>query len=207
MRELGPFLPVAEKVALLATQLSEGQLADIEIEYLGDIGQHDTTPLRAAVIKGLVARVTEENVTIVNANLIAENRGLRIVERKGPSEGVFANLIRVHIHASASETDVTGTAAHDGPHIVQINEDWIDIPPGEGWLLLLENQDRPGMIGAVGMLLGKHDINIGDMKVGRTAVRGKALMAVLVDDPVPPDVIKQLTAIPNILSARVAKFS
>jgi D-3-phosphoglycerate dehydrogenase len=154
-----------------------------------------------------VAGITEENVTIVNANLVAEHRGMKILERSGPSEGEYANLVRVHIHSSTGETDVTGTLAHDGPRIVQINEDWVDIPPGDGWLLLLENQDQPGMIGAVGTLLGKHDINVSSMSVGRTAVRGKALMAVIVDDPVPPAVVKQLTAIPNILSARVAKFS
>ncbi|MFI5178301.1 MAG: phosphoglycerate dehydrogenase [Vicinamibacterales bacterium] len=206
MSVIAPYIPVAEKAALLATQLAAGQLGNIEIEYLGEIAHLDTTPLRAAVVKGLVAPISEENVTIVNANLIAETRGMKIVERKGPAEDVYANLIRVHIHTSTGDTDVTGTVAHDGPHIVAINDFWVDIPPGDGWLLLCENQDQPGMIGAVGTFLGKHDINISFMRVGRTGVRGKALMAVGLDDPISPEQIQELTAIPNILSARVTKF-
>jgi D-3-phosphoglycerate dehydrogenase len=207
MTVIAPYIPVAEKAASLATQLAAGQMGNIEIEYLGEIAQHDTTALRAAVIKGLVAPISEENVTIVNANLIAENRGMKIVERKGPGEDVYANLIRVHLHTSTGETDVTGTVAHDGPHIVAINDFWVDIPPGDGWLLLCENQDQPGMIGAVGTFLGKHDINISFMRVGRTGVRGKALMAVGLDDSISADQIQELLSIPNILSARVTRFA
>jgi len=207
MSAIGPYLPVAEKVAALAAQLSRGQMGAIEIEYLGEIAQHDTTALKAAVIKGLVGPVSEENVTIVNAALIAENRGMRVSERKGPGEDVYANLVRVHIHTSAGDTDVTGTVAHDGPHIVAINDFWVDIPPGDGWLLLCENQDRPGMIGAVGTFLGQHDINISFMRVGRTTVRGRALMAVGLDDPISAEQVEELARIPNIISARVAKFA
>jgi D-3-phosphoglycerate dehydrogenase len=207
MQVIAPYLPVAEKVAMLAAQLSPGQMGNVEIEYLGDIAQHDTTALKAAVIKGLVSQVSEDNVTIVNAALVAEHRGIRIVEVKGPAEGVYANLIRVHIHSPAGDTDVTGTVAHDGPHIVQINEFWVDVPPGEGWLVLCENQDRPGMIAAISTLLGQHDINIGEMRVGRTGPRERALMAILVDDPVGPELFEDIAAIPDILSVRVAKFN
>jgi len=207
MTLLAPYIPVAEKVATLATQLSAGQLTNIEIDYLGDIANADTTALKAAVIRGLLGTISEENVTIVNANLIAENRGMRIVERKGPAEEVYANLIRVHVHTRAGDTDVTGTVGHDGPHIVAINDLWVDIPPGDGWLLLCENQDRPGMIGAVGTFLGQHDINISFMRVGRTAVRGKALMAVGLDDPITPEILAKLAEIPNLLSARVTRFA
>jgi D-3-phosphoglycerate dehydrogenase len=207
MMVLAPYMPVATKVASLATQLSHGQLGNVEIEYLGEIAGHDTTPLKAAVIKGLLEPITEENVTIVNAGLIAENRGMRIIERKGAAEDVYANLVRVHLHTSAGDTDVTGTVAHDGPHVVAINELWVDIPPGAPWLILCENQDRPGMIGAVGTLLGEHDINIAFMRVGRTAVRGQALMAVGVDDEPGEEIVEALAAIPNIISARCVKFS
>ena len=207
MTVLAPYIPVGEKVASLATQLASGQFGNIEIEYLGEISNHDTTALKAAVIRGLLGPITEENVTIVNANLIAEHRGMRIIERKGPAEEIYANLIRVHLHTSAGDTDVTGTIAHDGPHIVAINDFWVDIPPGDGWLLLCENQDRPGMIGAVGTFLGQHDIHISFMRVGRVAVRGHALMAVGLDDPISPELVEELEKIPDIISARAVKFS
>jgi D-3-phosphoglycerate dehydrogenase len=132
---------------------------------------------------------------------------MKITEVKGPGERVYANLIRVRLQTAGGETDVSGTSAHDGPHIVEVNDFWVDIPPGDGWLLLCENQDRPGMIGAVGALLGKHDINISFMSVGRDAPRGKALMAVVIDDQIAPEHIQELASIPNILSARVARFA
>jgi D-3-phosphoglycerate dehydrogenase len=208
MSVIAPYIPVAEKTASLATQFAAGQMGDIEIEYLGEIAQHDTTPLKAAVIKGLLAPVSEENVTIVNAALIAEHRGLRIVERKGPSDGVYANLVRVHIHGSKGETDVAGIMAHDGPRIVEINDfDDVDASTRPGWLLLCENYDRPGTVGTVGMLLGKHNINIGTMSLGLDEAHGQALMALRVDQDVPSEVLEELTAIPNIISARVARFS
>ncbi len=207
MTVIAPYIPVAERVASLATQLSEGQLGTIEIEYLGDIANHDTTALKAAVIKGLLGPVSEENVTIVNANLIAEHRGMRIIERKGPAENVYNNLVRVHLHTSARDVDITGTVAHDGPHMVAINDVWIDIPAREGWLLLCENYDRPGTIGAVGTLLGKHNTNINFMTVESIEGQDRALMALIVDGEVSPETVEDLLAVENILSVRVARLS
>jgi D-3-phosphoglycerate dehydrogenase len=207
MSVLAPYIPVAEQAGALATQLAAGQMGDIEIEYLGEISGHDTTALKAAVIKGLLAPISEENVTIVNATLIAENRGLKIIERKGPSDGVYANLIRVHIHTSKGHTDVAGIVAHDGPRIIEINDfDDVDASTKPGWLLLLENHDRPGTVGKVGTLLGEHNINIGTMSVGQDIAQSKALMCVRVDQDVPSEVLERLLSIPNVISARVAQF-
>jgi D-3-phosphoglycerate dehydrogenase / 2-oxoglutarate reductase len=206
MEVLRPFIDVAERTAALATQMCEGQLRSVEIEYLGDIAEHDVTPLKAAVIKGLLAPVSEENVTIVNANLIAERRGLRIMERKGPSEE-FANLLSVHVHTDSGETTVAGSAFHDGTHIERVNDFWVDIPSNERYLLLCENVDRPGMIGAVGTLLGANRVNINLMHVSPPAREGgRALMVLGLRDPVPPEILKQLELLPDLYSARVAKI-
>lgn len=207
MTVIAPYIAVAEMAASLATQLAAGQMGDIEIDYAGEIGQHDTTPLRAAVVKGLLSTISEENVTIVNAAMIAEHRGMRIIERKLPAEDVYANLVRVHLHTSAGDTDVAATMAHDGPHVVQVNESWIDIPRGEGWLLLCENEDRPGAVGAIGSFLGQHDVNISFMNLSRKAVRGRALMALVLDDAIAPELVTKLAQMPNFHSARVVKLS
>lgn len=205
MEVLRPFMDVAERTAALATQISEGQLQSVEIDYLGEIANYDVTPLKAAVIKGLLAPISEENVTVVNANLIAEHRGLRIMERQGPSEE-YANLLSVHLHTDKGETTVAGTVFHDGTHIERVNDFWVDIPPGDGYLLFCENLDRPGMVGAVGTFLGKHDINISFMRLGREKVRGRALMVLGLDDQMPPDVLRQLEDTPDIYSVRLAKI-
>ena len=207
MTVIAPYISVAEMAASLATQLAAGQMGEIEIDYAGEIGQHDTTPLRAAVVKGLLSTISEENVTIVNAAMIAEHRGMRIIERKLPAEDVYANLVRVHLHTSAGDTDVAATMAHDGPHVVQVNESWIDIPRGEGWLLLCENEDRPGAVGAIGTFLGQHDVNISFMNLSRNAIRGRALMALVLDDAIAQELVDELAKMPNFHSARVVKLS
>ena len=205
MEVLRPFLDVAERTASLATQIAVGQLQELEIDYLGDIADYDVTPLRAAVIKGLLAPVSEENVTIVNANLIAKNRGLRIIERQAPSEE-YANLLSVHVHTDKGETTVAGTVFHDGTHIERIDDFWVDIPPGDGYLLLCENLDRPGMVWAVSGVLKDHDVNISYMRLGRERVRGRALMVLGLDDEIAADVIREIEKLPDIYSARVAKI-
>jgi len=205
MEVLRPFMDVAERTASLATQLCAGQLRSVEIDYLGDIADYDVTPLKAAAIKGLLAPISEENVTIVNANLIAEHRGLRIMERKGPSEE-YANLLSVHLHTDDGETTVAGTVFHDGTHIERVNDFWVDIPPGDGYLLFCENLDRPGMVHAVSGVLWQHDINISFMRLGREKVRGRALMVLGLDDEVAPDVVREIEQLSDIYSARVAKI-
>jgi len=206
MSVIAPYLDVAAKTASLGTQLCEGQLERVEIEYLGEIANFDVTPLKAAVIRGLLSPVSEENVTVVNANLVAERRGLRITERKGPYEGIYANLINVRLTTTAGATTVAGTMAHDGPHVVLLNEFSVDIPPGDGYLLICENEDRPGIIGSIGSYLGQHEVNISFMRLGRKEVRGRALMVLGLDDSVTPAQLEEIQHLPHIFSARLARI-
>jgi D-3-phosphoglycerate dehydrogenase len=205
MAVIGPYVEVAVKTASLATQLSAGQLSSVDVEYLGEIADHDVTPLKAAVIKGLLEPISEENVTIVNANLVAEHRGLRISERKGSYEGIFANLLQVRATTKEGTTTVSGTMGHDGPHIVQINEFWVDVSPGAGYLLICENVDRPGMIGAVGMILGKHQININSMRVA-AGERGRAMMVLGLDSAATDEVAQEIGARPDVFSVQRAEI-
>jgi D-3-phosphoglycerate dehydrogenase len=203
---LAPYIDVALKTGLLAQQLCEGQLKDVQIEYAGEISQHDVTPLKAAVIRGLLSSISEEPVNIVNAELVAQRRGLRIVEHKGPSHEIYSNLVGARLTTSAGETTVSATLAHDGPHIVLVNDYWVDIPPSEGYLLVCENQDRPGMIGAVGMMMGGFNVNISFMNVGRHERRGSALMVLALDEALTSEQLKKLQEIPGISSARLVRL-
>lgn len=205
MAIIGPYVDVAVKTASLATQLSAGQFSSVDVEYLGEIADYDLTPLKAAVIKGLLEPVSEENVTIVNANLVAEHRGLRISERKGSYEGIFTNLIQVRATTKEGTTTVSGTMGHDGPHIVQINEFWVDVSPGAGYLLICENVDRPGMIGIVGTILGRHQININSMRVA-AGDSGRAMMVLGLDSAATDEVAREIAAIPDVFSVRRAQI-
>lgn len=206
MSALAPFLIVSEKTASVAAQISEGQVSEIEVEYAGEIAEHDVAPLTAGVIRGLLEPITEERVNLVNARLIAQRRGLRIKENKSLAVGFHSNLITVRLKTSAGGSVVSGTLAHERPHIVQINDFWVDIPINGGYLLLLDNLDKPGMIGAVGTMLGGFDVNISFMNVGRSEKRGRALMVLLLDEPLTPEQLRQLRDIPNIFSARFARL-
>ena len=207
MTVVAPFLPAGEICGSLATQLSEGQLRDVEIVYNGELALHDTGVLRAAVIRGLLRPISEEYVTIVNANLVAESRGLRIVEQKDPEEAEgLTNLITVRVRTAAGPTTVAATVEHGVPYIVQVNELRVDLSPSAGYLLFCDNQDRPGMIGAVGTKMRDFDINISSMKVGRQQARGRALMVLELDEAPTEAQIKEIEAIPNIFSARLVRL-
>ena len=203
---IGPYLDVALVAGSLATQLSDGQLEEVSIEYRGDLGEHDTTVVKAAVVRGLLAPVSEENVTVVNAALIAEKRGLRITETKGRSDDAYTNLLLVQVKTSTGTTAVGGSIEHGQPHIVRINDLDVDLLAADGWLIFCENEDRPGTIGAVGTLLGGMDVNISSMVVGRAGKRGRAVMVLAVDEPVTQQHIDALQALPNIDRARAARI-
>lgn len=203
---LAPYVPVAFKVASLAVQLHEGQMGEIEINYWGEIAQHDLTPLKAAIIGGLLAPISDEHVNVVNVDIVAHRRGLEISELRKPSHEIYANLITVRVKGRTGETRASGTVAHDGPHVVSIDDYWVDIPPGEGYLLLCENRDRPGMVGAVGTLLGEFDVNISFMNVGRHEKRGMALMVLALDEPLSPEQLERVRQIPDIFGVRLARL-
>jgi D-3-phosphoglycerate dehydrogenase len=203
---LAPYLPVAQKAGALAIQLSEGQMGDIMIDYSGEIAQHDTTPLRAAVLAGILAPISEDHVNVVNVDIIAQRRGIQITEKRSPSHELYANLVTVNVRGSEGEAKVSGTVAHDGPHVVSIDDFWVDVPPSEGYLLLCENKDRPGMIGSVGTLMGEYGVNISYMNVGRHEKRGVALMVISLDDTLSQDQIERVKEIPGILDVKLARL-
>ncbi len=204
---LRPYAEAAVMAGSLATQLSSGQLGAVEIVYTGELALHDTGLLRAGVIRGLLKPVSEENVTIVNAHLVAQHRGLRISERKQPDGGDGAgSQVAVRVTTSTGTTDVAATVEHGEPHIAEIDGMRVDVSPASQNLLFLDNQDIPGMIGRVGTLMGEFDINIASMHVGRHRARGRAVMVLQLDEAPSPEQIHRIEAIPNIFSARLVRL-
>jgi D-3-phosphoglycerate dehydrogenase len=207
LQVVGPYLAVAETVGAIATQLVTGKLTSIEIDYYGEIAEHDVTPLRASVIKGLLRPISEEHVNIVNANLVAQSRGWKIEERLRSSHEVFHNLVHLKVGTSESEVSVGGTIEHGQPHIVILNGLDVDLMPEPGsFLVACDNEDRPGMIGKVGSLLGMFDINISSMQVGRRGRRGRALMLIAVDEAPTDEQARRIEAIDGIYNVRVVGF-
>ncbi len=204
---VGPYLAVAELLGTVATQLLSGQLTTIELAFFGEIAEHDVTPLKAFAIRGLLRPISEQNVNLVNATSIAEARGWTIDERLRASHEAFHNLIELRVCSSDAEVTVTGTASHSRATIVRINDLDIDLVPDPGgFLLVCENEDRPGMIGRLGTLLGERDINISAMRVGRSSPRGRALMVLMLDDEPDAADLDMIAAVEGIASVRLVRL-
>ncbi|MBA4178988.1 MAG: phosphoglycerate dehydrogenase [Anaerolinea sp.] len=207
LKVVGPYMAVAETIGSVATQLVTGKLTSIEIDYFGEIADFDVTPLKASVIRGLMKPISEENVNIVNASLVAHSRGWNIEERQRTSHEVFHNLIHVKVGTSEAEVTVAGTVEHGQPHVVILNGLDVDLMPEPGtYLLACDNEDRPGMIGKIGTLLGRFDINIRSMQVGRRGRRARALMLIGVDECPTDAQIAEIEAIDGIYNVRVVAF-
>lgn len=207
LKVLGPYLDVCEMLGAIATQLVSGHLNSVGIDVYGEIAGHDVIPLRSSVIKGLLKPISEENVNMVNAGLVAAARGWRIEERLESSHEVFRNLIRVRVNSNEQEVSVGGTMLHGQVHLVSVNGRDVDISPQPGgYLLVCENDDRPGMIGTIGTILGANDINISSMQVGRQERRGRALMLLGLDECPTPEQCAEISAVDGIEDLRIVRL-
>ncbi|MFC1865244.1 phosphoglycerate dehydrogenase [Chloroflexota bacterium] len=206
MPVLLPFLKVANSLGSLASYLGEGQLKSIQIKYLGEIAEFDTKALKAAALSGLLDRLSEERVNIVNASMLATKRGIKVFEQKGSADENYTNLITLELTSSKGTVNVSGTVLRGETHIVQVNNYWIDIVPTGGYFLFSDHRDRPGIIGAVGKIAGDADINISYMHLSRLKPREQALMILALDEPLSEQQIKQVLALPGVKTARVVKL-
>jgi D-3-phosphoglycerate dehydrogenase len=200
---LQPYVDLAEVLGRLATQLADGQFRRVQVEAHGEVAEHDNGLLATAVLKGLLGPISEDPVTFVNARLLARGRGLEVVEQRSSETDLYTNLVSVEVGTNRGQVRVAGTVVHRQPHIVGIDDFLIDLAPTEGYLLMTRHRDPPGMIGQVGTLLGRADVNISSMQVGRRERRGEALMILAVDEMVPPAVLAELRAVPNMASVRL----
>jgi D-3-phosphoglycerate dehydrogenase len=203
--QLLPFCELAEKLGCVVNQLVDRRLSEIRIAYAGQLADMDTDLLRALVLKGLLQGVTETRITLVNASLIARNRGLHVVEEKGSDAGHFANLITLSFTDNGHDRVLSGTIMRGEPYMVRIDHYWLDFVL-RGYQLLVYHRDRPGLIGHVGLVTGQADVNIAAMSVGRSQPRGESLMALTLDEYAPPEVRAQIEALPDVYSTRILRL-
>lgn len=203
---LFPFLPLVHAMGHLMAQLAEGMTGDIRISYQGEISNYDTRAIKATILQGLLEDVSVERVNLVNADQVAQRRGLRITEQKTAISEVYPSLITLEVATGSGPLSVAGTSIQGEPHIVWLNEFRIDVIPTGGYFLFSEHLDRPGMIGAVGTICGEHDINIHSLHFGRVRPRGLALMVLGMDEAVPDEVVQKILALPDVSTAKVVRL-
>ena len=188
----GPYLTLAEKIGSFQAQIVEGQISEIQIHYRGDLFNEDITPITVALQKGLLTPVLQTNVNYVNAPFIIKQRGIRVTETKSHSEGNFANSITITVVTDQAERTIEGTTfGQKDLRIVRIDQHHVNAKP-EGYMILIYNQDQPGMIGMLGTILGNHHINISDMTVGRSHIGERAVMVINVDSQAPREVLQHI---------------
>ena len=200
---LAPYVPVASMVGRLLTNMARGQFIGVTLRYQGEIATHNTAILKAAALVGLLSPVSGEVVNIINAPVLAQQRGLQITEQTSSDGREYASLISATLHTTGDDITIAGTSLRDEPHLVRVNDYWMDVAPSTPYLLFVDNQDQPGTIGAVGTVAGRRNINISFMEVGRIAPRGQAMMVLGVDDPISADALDEIMALPQIDNARV----
>jgi D-3-phosphoglycerate dehydrogenase len=202
MKVLQPYLPLAEKIGKLAAQLMEEKYERIEVSYSGEIADWDTGPVTVAALKGLLEFAMGSSVNYVNAPVIAKERKIKVVESKSKTTESYSNLIMVNIFNNGKVKTVGGTMVGTNPRIVQIDEFSIDVLP-LGHMIIALHEDHPNIIGPCCMLLGKHDINIAGMQVGRIKAGGTAIMALNVDSEVNEEILNEIRAVKGILNAKM----
>jgi D-3-phosphoglycerate dehydrogenase / 2-oxoglutarate reductase len=195
-----PFLPLVERLGRLFTGLAGGAPGTLEITYEGEIADYDCRVLTLAALKGVLGPVVDEPVSFVNAPQLAEQRGIAVRETKAADARDYVNLVVVR---GDQGTQVAGTlfGKQQGPRIVSIDEHAVDLPPSRH-MLVVHNEDVPGMIGKVTTILGDAGVNISDMDVGRSPSGAAALMAIATDTHVPGEIVERVAAQPGVQSAR-----
>jgi D-3-phosphoglycerate dehydrogenase len=196
---LQPYINLAEKIGGFAAQMFEGGVTEITIEYQGDASRINTAPVTIAAIKGFLSPMLEETVNFVNAPVIAKERGIEVKEIKSSDEGDYQSMVALRVKAKDKESYFAGTLfSKKDPRIVNIDNFKVEIMP-EGELLFMYNNDKPGVIGNIGTLLGKNKINIARMHFGRETQGGKAISVVSIDTHASPQIIEEIKKLPNIL--------
>ena len=216
MEVLGPFLPLAGRLGRLAMTLAEGSGVDrLEIEYFGRIAERDTRLLTLAVLRGVLAGHCEEEVNLVNAPTLAEERGIGVSERTETIARDFTDLLRVTVAGGGERFRVVGTTLgrQERPHLLEAWGNRFNLQLDEGaHIALFRYVDLPGMMGRVGTVLGTRGVNISSAAVGRQepAEDGRrnevAVMVVTTDSPVPRDVVDEIAASQGFLAGRAVSL-
>ena len=199
---LRPYLRLGEKLGSFLGQISNYAIEEVLIEYQGEVVEYGTKPITISVLKGLLTPFVGETVNFVNAPVMAKERGIRITESTSAMAEDFASLIALTARSKMEQNYIAGTLfGRRELRIVKLNDFLIEAIP-EGYILLVNNYDKPGVIGNIGNALGSRNINIATMQFGRDRMGGNAISLLHLDAPLPPGMLGEILRLPNIISVR-----
>jgi len=191
MDQMRPFLNLMSVICDFGVQLVDTNLEKVTFGFSGAIAHYDCSPLSVCGLSALLNRKLDQDVNMVNASLIAEQMGIVVEETKSTQSDAFSNVITLILEGQGKRRLVAGTLFEGQPRIVRLRDYTMDFTPDEH-MLMLNYEDRPGMIGKIGTIMGQHDINIASMNLGRSQKKGEAMVILSLDSPVPPPVVEEL---------------
>ncbi len=198
---LKPYMQAATRLGYLVEQLTPHRLDAVKISYCGKVNEYDTTPITRAVLKGLLTTAGGSSVNEVNVLHFAENLGLKWSEHKDNDDKEYKDIITLEATYNNERLSVTIALFGNRPRIVRVNERNLEAAL-EGKLLIIENRDRPGIIGWLGTILGRHQINIASMSLGRTEPGTRALSILHLDSAPSPAAIEEIAQDRDIYSVK-----
>jgi D-3-phosphoglycerate dehydrogenase len=199
---LRPYLRLGEQLGSFLGQISNYAIEEILIEYHGEVVEYGTKPITISVLKGLLTPFVGETVNFVNAPVMAKERGIKITESTRAEAEDFASLIALTARSKMEQNYIAGTLfGRKELRIVKLNDFFIEAIP-EGHILLVNNYDKPGVIGNIGNALGTRNINIATMQFGRDRMGGNAISLLHLDVHLPPGMVGDILRLPNIISVR-----
>jgi D-3-phosphoglycerate dehydrogenase len=203
-RTLGPFGALAERLGSFASHIAKGNPRAVRLVYFGKIAEHNTQLVRNSGIAGVVSRSLAHRANVINAMQVAADRGLAVAERH---ERRFrhSDSVRLEIETDIGITAVEGAVIMGKPRLIQVDDIYCEAPL-EGHITFLQNDDVPGVIGFVGAVLGKHQINIAALSLGRSESGAAAVSVISTDHPVPEEVLAILLDNPAVRMARSVRF-
>jgi D-3-phosphoglycerate dehydrogenase len=203
-KALSPYATLADRLGNFAAHMANGHPHTVRLHYFGKIADNATSLLRNAGLAGVLSRSTSRKANLINALQIAEQRGWDVVERHD-KRSVHTDTIRIDVETDLGVTSVEGAVVLDKPRLLQVDGIYCEAALC-GFLIVMKNQDVPGVIGHVGTVLGKNSINIANFSLGRREGTPEAVALVSTDGLVPESVLVQLKEHPAVKFARSVEF-
>jgi len=191
MDHMKPFMGLVSKIGDFISQLAPPNPVKATFSYNGKIARYDCAPLTVCGLAALLNRHTDEEVNMVNARLVARNMGISVEEVRNTESESFSNMVTLTLESSEGIRTIAGTLFEGIPKIVKMRDFQIDFTPEE-YMLVISYEDRPGLIGKIGTLLGQKNINIGNMSLGRQVKAGEAMVVFSLDTPVDEETVSEL---------------
>lgn len=203
-RKLNPYIILGDMLGKFASQISTDAVSDVVISYKGKVCTLNTKPITSSITKGLLSSYVED-VNVINAPYIAKERGILLKEESLSESEDYKTLITLNVKTGKNNTIVSGTLFNNNPRLIEVNGVKLESALGK-FIIFVENEDRPGLIGSLGKLLGDNKINIANFNLGRSNKKGQAIALVEIDEQINANILSKIAKLESVKSVKFLKF-